>query len=236
MLVGQQVTYTLTVGNAGPRDATDVQVTDTLPAGMIFDSATPSQGTCSQASGTVTCQLGTVADDAGATIEIKGRPQSSGSVSNTATVSSNVNDPVSSNNTATASTTVNPAADLSVTNTDSPDPLAAGPATHIYGRGRQRRPGERHRNHPGDTLPAGVTFNSATTSQGTCSQASGTVTCSLGTLANAATASITIKVTPPTGGSITNQANVTSLTGDPNTANNGAAADDHGDVAGRTCR
>ena len=32
----------------------------------------------------------------------------------------------------------------------------------------------------------GVTFDSASASQGSCSQASGTVTCNLGTLANAA--------------------------------------------------
>ena len=37
-------------------------VTDTLPAGVMFDSATPSQGSCSEASGTVTCALGTVAN------------------------------------------------------------------------------------------------------------------------------------------------------------------------------
>ena len=64
VLVGQQVTYDLTVDNAGPRAATGTVVTDTLPAGMIFDSATPSQGMCSHTSGTVTCQLGTVGSGA----------------------------------------------------------------------------------------------------------------------------------------------------------------------------
>src|SRR5687768_13058096 len=89
VLVGQQVTYTLTVSNAGPRAATGTLVTDTLPAGMTFESATPSQGTCSQSGVTVSCQLGTVANGANATIQIKGRPQSTGTISNTATVASN---------------------------------------------------------------------------------------------------------------------------------------------------
>jgi uncharacterized repeat protein (TIGR01451 family) len=190
VLVGQQVTYTLTVGNGGPRAATGVQVTDTLPAGMAFDSTVPSQGTCSQASGTVTCQLGTIGNGNGALVTIKGRPQSTGTVSNTATVSSSVNDPVTSNNTATASTTVNPSADLAVTNTDSPDPVAVGTqltyAVGVSNAGPSSATGITLT----DTLPAGVTFNSATPTQGSCSQASGTVTCSLGTLASTASASV----------------------------------------------
>ena len=84
-----------------------------------------------------------------------------------------------------------------------------------------------------DTLPAGVTFNSATPSQGTL--LAGERHRHL--LARArwrtpASASVSIKVTPQSAGTITNQANVTSLTGDPNTANNGASRPDHGDAAG----
>ena len=193
---------------------------------MTFDSATPSQGTCSQASGTVTCQLGTVGNGASATDPDQGpaavdrhdhatrRPSRRASTTRRP-----------ANNTASASTTVNPAADLAVTKTDSPDPVAVGPAAHLHGRRQQRRARRAPPASPlTDTLPAGVTFNSATPSQGSCSQSSGTVTCSLGTLANAASASVSIKVTPQSAGTITNQANVTSLTGDPNTANNGATA------------
>ena len=43
--VGQQVTYTITVTNHGPT-ATDATVTDNVPAGLNFVSATPSSGTC----------------------------------------------------------------------------------------------------------------------------------------------------------------------------------------------
>ncbi len=225
VLVGQQVTYNLTVGNAGPRAATGTVVTDTLPAGMIFDSATPSQGMCSQTSGTVTCQLGTVGNGATPTIQIKGRPQSTGSISNTATVASNVNDPSTGNNSASASTTVNPAADLALTKTDTPDPAAVGSQLTYNVSVSNAGPSSATGITITDTLPAGVTFNSATPTQGSCSQASGTVTCSLGTLANTASASVAINVTPQNVATITNQANVTSLTGDPNTANNGASAE-----------
>ena len=46
-------------------------------------------------------------------------------IANTAAVTS-ADDPVSGNNSATASTTVSTSADLSVTKTDSPDPVTAG--------------------------------------------------------------------------------------------------------------
>ena len=43
--VGDQVTFTVTLTNDGPDPATGVAVTDLLPAGLTFVSATPSQGT-----------------------------------------------------------------------------------------------------------------------------------------------------------------------------------------------
>jgi uncharacterized repeat protein (TIGR01451 family) len=103
---GQLLTYTLTAQNQGPSSATDVTVTDTLPAGVSYDSATPSQGSCSQDAGTVTCSLGTLAGGTSANVDVKVRPQSEGSITNQASVSSGVTDPDSTNNSASADSTV----------------------------------------------------------------------------------------------------------------------------------
>jgi uncharacterized repeat protein (TIGR01451 family) len=105
--VGQTLTYNLAVKNNGPSPATGVKTTDHLPAGVTFQGASTSQGSCSLSSGTVTCNLGNLANGASATVTIKVVPQSSGSLSNTATVQGNEADPQSSNNSSTQGTTVN---------------------------------------------------------------------------------------------------------------------------------
>ena len=90
---GQLLTYTFTARNDGPASAGGVTVTDDLPAGVDYDSAVPSQGSCSESGGTVDCTLGSLASGASATIEVKVRPQSEGSLTNQAGVSSAVADP-----------------------------------------------------------------------------------------------------------------------------------------------
>jgi uncharacterized repeat protein (TIGR01451 family) len=112
--LGGTLTYTLTVTNNGPDPSTDSTVTDTLPAGVTFVSANPSQGTCSQAAGTVTCTLGSLAVGASATIQIVATVDASAlsPLSDTATVTGVETDPVAANNSATAETMISPPTEL----------------------------------------------------------------------------------------------------------------------------
>jgi uncharacterized membrane protein len=81
-------------------------VTDVLPLGTIFGSATPSQGSCS-GTAAVTCSLGTLNSGATATILLTVTlPSTAGPVANTATVTTSSNDPNLANNTATSTVTV----------------------------------------------------------------------------------------------------------------------------------
>jgi uncharacterized repeat protein (TIGR01451 family) len=57
---GETVTYTITATNNGPSRASNVVLTDTLPAGLSFSSVTPGGPACSQSSGTVTCTWATM--------------------------------------------------------------------------------------------------------------------------------------------------------------------------------
>jgi uncharacterized repeat protein (TIGR01451 family) len=74
-----------------------------------------------------------------------------------------------------------------------------------------------------DALPSSVSFVSATASQGTCSQASSVVTCSIGSLSDTSDVQITIAVTPNTVGSITNNMSIAGNETDGATANNTAS-------------
>jgi uncharacterized repeat protein (TIGR01451 family) len=105
--VGNNLTYSITVNNNGPEAATGVQVTDTLPAGVDLVSATPDQGSCDGTT-TVTCNLGTIANNGNAHVTIVVKPTAAGPLSNTATVASATSDANQSNNSSTATTTVNP--------------------------------------------------------------------------------------------------------------------------------
>jgi uncharacterized repeat protein (TIGR01451 family) len=80
------VTYTLTVTNKGPDTATNVVVADPAPAGIQYDSATSSQGSCVVAAAMVTCQLGTLSAGQTATITVRGTAKAVGTHVNTATV------------------------------------------------------------------------------------------------------------------------------------------------------
>ena len=93
VLVGASPSYTVTVSNSGPSEATEVTLTDTLPEGADFVSATPSQGICSRSGSTVTCALGSLASGENATVTIAVAPVSPGDLTHTASVTSSVADP-----------------------------------------------------------------------------------------------------------------------------------------------
>jgi uncharacterized repeat protein (TIGR01451 family) len=109
---------------------------------------------------------------------------------------------------------------LSLTTSDSPDPVLAGSSLtyglSVHNDGSLAATGVTVT----DTLPSGVAFVSAVTDQGSCTQASGTVVCGLGVLASGADAAVTIVVTASTAGQITNMAVVQANEVDPDHSNN----------------
>ncbi|BAY24263.1 hypothetical protein NIES2100_40570 [Calothrix sp. NIES-2100] len=91
-LLGNDITFSVNVNNTGPDAATGVQVTDLLPSGLTFVSATQSQGSYSSSTGLWT--VGTVNNGATATLTLTARAANTGSFSNTAQVTaSNQLDP-----------------------------------------------------------------------------------------------------------------------------------------------
>ncbi|HWS72569.1 MAG TPA: DUF11 domain-containing protein, partial [Thermoanaerobaculia bacterium] len=102
---GAPITYRIFVTNNGPTQATNVTVTDILPPGTSFVSASPTQGTCSGTT-TVVCSAGTLASGSLMGIMLVVNAPPTGPVMNTSTVSSSEMDPVPSNNSATSTVLV----------------------------------------------------------------------------------------------------------------------------------
>ena len=119
---GEQLTYTLTVTNNGPSEALDTVVVDSISHVSGTLQALPSQGSCSGTE-TVTCNLGTLTNDATATIMLTGtvEPTFVGPVTNTAQVESAAEDPDTTNNQTELATAV-----VSATTTISPASSSSG--------------------------------------------------------------------------------------------------------------
>ncbi len=104
--IGTTLTYTLTVTNNGPDEATLVVAQDTLPTGVAFVSAAASQGTVDESGGIVTANVGTLASGVSATVTIQVTPTTSGTITNTATVQAAQFDVDLDNNLVTQATVV----------------------------------------------------------------------------------------------------------------------------------
>lgn len=82
--VGDTITYVISLQNLGPDSATNVTVLDTLPAGLQFLGATPSQGTFDSTTNVWT--VGTLANGATVTLSFLARVDSASPLTNTASV------------------------------------------------------------------------------------------------------------------------------------------------------
>ena len=99
---GGQVTYAVTVANAGPSVATGVTVDDPTPAGLTWVSTS---GDCTTA---FPCDLGTMAPGTtrtiAATYTVAGGTAAPPDITNVATVLSGISDPNAANNSASITT------------------------------------------------------------------------------------------------------------------------------------
>jgi uncharacterized repeat protein (TIGR01451 family) len=122
-------------------------------------------------------------------------------------------------------------ADLSLTKSDSTDPVAVGETLTYFLHLSNAGPEPASAVIVTDNLPATVTFVSATPTQGFCSHSAGTVTCPIGTILSGGGAAIEIEVAAESEGVITNAASASSNTADPDDTNNTDSEDTTVEVA-----
>ena len=233
---GAAVTWAIHVTNNGPSDATGITVTDTLPsvvsnANVLAPgwacTVTPATGAGQQ----VTCTYANAVPPGAAVpndIQVMALLASgtTGMLSNTATVTGTNPDPNPANNTNTSVEFIGHSADLSITKTHTQDLV---PGTNfdwtisVYNDG----PSDAAAPHVTDTLPAGVSYVSATGTGWSCVAGNAnTVRCDYNQVLAASTFAplLIIKTftAPNLTGPVTNNASVVSSTPDPNLANNTA--------------
>src|SRR5262249_54819325 len=113
---GSQAIYTLTVDNLGPATAQNVTVTDTLPTGLSFVSASDG-GSYNPTTGEVSWDLGSVAEPdppRDLTVSVHADGGQNGDVDNNAAVHRTTSDPNQGNDGVTVTTHISPGADLSI--------------------------------------------------------------------------------------------------------------------------
>ncbi len=185
VMAGDQASYVIEVGNAGPSSATNVVVTDPVPSAEYrFNSAASSSG-CAVANDTVTCDTSELAptETASFTVvfDVDADAVAGTTVTNTATVSSDADDPSGTNNASSAETVIGRSADLSVIKDDNTALVAAGSQIRYTLSYANAGPSDASDVTVTDTLPAGVSFDSESSSDA-CSASGSSVTCTLGVL------------------------------------------------------
>jgi uncharacterized repeat protein (TIGR01451 family) len=237
--VGQKIGFTLTVSNDGIGDAHGVMLKDVLPTnpGLSWSIDATGAGfgdSCSIATGVLSCgpvtvPAGTSQADSTFTVHITsgttgatgGDCPETGVVNNTGSVTT-TND---GSDQSSASTCVQALVDLSITKSGSPatQELNAGSQITwtmvVTNNGPSADTGVKI----SDPMPAGNTYVSSTTTQGTCTGGA-ILTCDIGPMAAGASVTITLVTTPSAVGQQTNTVNVVGDRPETNTTNNTASA------------
>lgn len=180
--IGDPLEFTLQVANAGPSVARSVTVTDTLPTGLDFVSASGTGWTCDNAGQVITCTLDAVlpvgADAAPITVTTTVLASAYPGVENTAEVGADTDDPTPGNNTSTDPVTVPAKVDLTIGKTHQPEPVQVGDqATYTLSVGNAGDTDDPGPITVTDPLPAGLTFVSAAGDGWDCAATGQDLTC-----------------------------------------------------------
>jgi uncharacterized repeat protein (TIGR01451 family) len=208
-LVGQLLTYTLVVANAGPSTATNVQVTDT-PVNLTITNV--SGGGCT----VLPCTIASLAAGANVTITVAAVINAAGAFDNIATVTANEFDPNPANNTDSDGNggTASAVADVSINKTlVTAAPYTVGQTLVWTLIVANAGPSTATNVQVTDT-PTNVTITSV--SGGGCNA----LPCTIASLAPGASVTITTMATIDAAGAFDNAAAVTAAEFDPNLTNN----------------
>jgi uncharacterized repeat protein (TIGR01451 family) len=236
LLAGQTGFCEVSVTNFGPGSVLDVVLTDHFQSTGTFtlSGATTTKGACTVTpnpqvlAGTMTCNLGRLAANETVQIHIDVTSATAQAIDDVATATTVSTDPDPTDNQDEGTLVFGGAADLSVTKTDSPDPVAAGTNLTYNMTITNHGPSTAVNVQVSDLLSPALTIISVTASGGGSCNAGipGSVptVCAFASLTNGAVRTMTIVArvasSVPEGTVLSNNAEVTSDTADNNNLNN----------------
>jgi uncharacterized repeat protein (TIGR01451 family)/fimbrial isopeptide formation D2 family protein len=241
---GTDISYNVKITKNGATDAINATLSDVLPANTTFVSASQTSGpafTCAKpavgATGSVNCAIATFPSLASATFTIVLKVDANIAagllITNTAGSSSAAPDPIPGNDSVSVTALVNVKTDIAVTESG-PAAVASGNDVTYNCTVTNQGPNDAQSVVLSDALPLGTTFVSEAQTSGptfSCTTpavgASGSVSCTIPTLAVGASAAFTLVVhlgAHFSGAMLTNRVNVSSSTTDPTPANDSAAS------------
>lgn len=210
---GELIIYTIRAVNLGPNDATGIEVTDLLPAGVSYVSDTPSQGSYNNATGL--WAIGVVNNGSAAQLLLRATVDvgSFGSlITNTATLTVLDQPDTDPGNNSAATDILVGSLDLAISKTvDSLAPSENDTINYTIAL-INNGPNDATGIEITDLLPTGVTYVSNTPSQGSYNNVTGLW--NVGTVASGISATLGLTVTVDTGTagqSIINTATITAL-------------------------
>lgn len=223
---GRRTNYSILISNNGPSLAPAVTVTDSFPAGLVCNVTSQAIGgaTGNSSQTNVTGIIETLAMPVGSFVSYTARclvpPSATGTLVNTATVSSTIGDPNNANNTATDNDTViTQESDLRVSLLAPQTGYFAGETFTMSGSVSNSGPSDAPNASVAITLPAGLTLVSTS---GCAEDPSGVPTCTVGTVTTLASSTfgLTVSVDGDAGPSLTTTAVASSSATDLTTTNN----------------
>jgi uncharacterized repeat protein (TIGR01451 family) len=219
--VGETITYTINVTNTSEQEsATGVVITDTLPEGLTFVSASD-DGVWDANTRTITWNVGNLAPEASFTPTVTATVTSEAAAKTLVNTATARNDQI--DNPVSAQTSIYvPSADLVLTKTVDNTKPTVRDTIHFTMIVNNLGPDTAVNVQVADKMPAGLRFVSYTANYGTYDPATGIW--NIGNLPKGASAVITITSIVENSGNIINEAKVTSDTYDPNLDGNTATA------------
>ena len=220
VLVGESFEYDLVITNRGPHEANAVELRNELPGLASLTAVEISQGDWEQSGDTVLAHLGNLAVGAQATIKLSLVATDVGSLAGTSSVVATELDPNPADNVVDEVTVVQAGANLSVTlEADQAHVIAGRLLTYglfVTNQGPNDAVGVLVTNR----LPAGAQLLSVEATIGRWQEQDGALVGELGILPQGGAAFATLVVQPREAGNLTNTVSVSTLSADPDLADN----------------